>query len=71
MSLVSLSSLIVVTSLGESPQACEIKMPYFRVSNISRVLMKLIVLKPQEFRKSTGLCSINNQEMSFLNSRQL
>lgn len=30
MSLVSLSSLIVVTSLGESPQACEIKMPYFR-----------------------------------------
>lgn len=30
MSLVSLSSLIVVTSLGESPQACEIKRPHFR-----------------------------------------
>lgn len=36
MSLVSLSNLIVVTSLGESPQAYEIKMPYFRFQILVR-----------------------------------
>jgi hypothetical protein len=43
MSLVSLRSLIVVMSLGERPQAYKIKVPYFRVSNISPGLMKKLI----------------------------